>query len=95
MAVLLFFAISPLAWLHYHLLLLLPALLLIGHRGRVGLCAMAIAVLLSTNALSTAMSLFMPAEPAQAVGFYGTMLAWPLLWFLMLLAYNKPEASMT
>jgi hypothetical protein len=89
-AVLLFFAISPLAWLHYHLLLLVPALLLVGHRGRVGLCAMAVVLLLSTNALSTAMGLFMPAAPAQAVGFYGTMLAWPLLWFLMLLAYAKP-----
>jgi hypothetical protein len=94
-AVLLFFAISPLAWLHYHLLLLVPALLLAGDGSRAGMGAMAVVLLLSTNVLSMTMGLFVPAQPAQTAGFYGTMLAWPLLWFLMLFAWPKREAQAT
>jgi hypothetical protein len=85
LGVLMFFAVSPLAWVHYHLLLLVPALALMrgGFWWAPALSATSIAL-----AAATPITLLplMGTDPqlAQQLAYYGIMLAWPLLWLALL-----------
>jgi hypothetical protein len=85
LGVLMFFAVSPLVWVHYHLLLLVPALALMrgGFWWAPALSATSIAL-----AAATPITLLplMGTDPqlAQQLAYYGIMLAWPLLWLALL-----------
>ncbi|MFT5390920.1 MAG: hypothetical protein ACI8PT_001110 [Gammaproteobacteria bacterium] len=79
----LFFAISPLAWVHYHLLLLPPALMLVS-QWRVQRTEAVIALVAIYCASMTPILLLellgVEASQARRLATYGVMFAWPLLW---------------
>jgi hypothetical protein len=81
--VVLFFAISPLAWVHYHLLLLPPALMLVSqwrvHRTE-AVIALAAIYFAGITPIQLLELLGVEASQARRLATYGVMFAWPLLW---------------
>jgi hypothetical protein len=85
-----FFAISPLAWVHYHILLLAPSLLLLerANRGRPEAYVAFLGVFLAAGAPAHLQALI-GAGYALSLAVYGLMLSWPALWFATLLIINS------